>query len=109
MNGPDIQKLLNINAAAKFSQKDYTGPTLAELNQDLPIMKKMAPSSGSRISLNKNVFDVFHSIASPPNFLWQDINSMMGFNVDAEAVFEVSTAKPLGPIQARPFQKNTSL
>jgi len=99
MNGPDIQKLLNINAAAKFSQKDYTGPTLGELNQDLPIMKKMAPSSGSRISLNKNVFDAFHSIASPPNFLWQDINSMMGFNVDAEAVFEVSTAKPLGPIQ----------
>lgn len=103
MNGPDIQKLLNINAAAKFSQKDYTGPTLGELNQDLPIMKKMAPSSGSHISLNKNVFDAFHSIASPPNFLWQDINSMMGFNVDAEAVFEASTAKPLGPIQARPF------
>ena len=62
-------------------------------------MKRIAPSSRSRSILSKNVFEAFHSLASPPNYLWQDINTMMGFNVDAEAVFEAKTLKPLGPIQ----------
>ena len=54
------------------------------------------------------MLDTFHSLASPPDNLLQDINTTMGFSVDAEAVFETSTQKPLGPIQARPF-KTTSL
>ena len=45
----DIQKVLNINAAAKHIQKDYKGPTLGDLHQDVPILKKKSPSSGKAL------------------------------------------------------------
>ena len=98
VNSSDIQTLLNINAAAKYNHEGYNGPTL-ELDHSTPLLKAIPPYSASRLSVKKNVFDAFHSLASPPNFLWQDINTTMGFKIDAEAVFEASTAKPFGPIQ----------
>ena len=90
--------MLNILVSFSFI---FKGSTLGDLNPNSPIMKRIQPSSRSRTSLCKNVFDAFHSLASPPNCLWQDINTMMGFNLDGEAVFEVSTLKPLGPIQVK--------
>ncbi len=59
----------------------------------------MRPSQKvDRTQLLANIFDAFHSLASPPSFLIKDINTGMGFILDAEAVFESATAKPHGSI-----------
>lgn len=63
------------------------------------LVAKFTPSqSASRINLSTTVFDAFHALASPPYFLLKNVNTRMGFMLDAEAVFEVETAKPLGSV-----------
>ena len=98
MSTANLQTLLNINAAAKNLQKDYKG-SLISLDRGSVLFQRKPMVSGNQVNLTKVVMDTFHSLASPPNFLWADINTLMGFLVDAEAVFEVSTSKPVGPIQ----------
>ena len=90
-----VQKILHINAVAKHLQKDYQGSLLsASTEKKWGSLKN--PLSPSRSALTASIFEAFHSLASPPNFLLKDINTQMGFQLEAEAVFEVETAQPLG-------------
>ena len=98
MVSPSMMTLLNINAAAKYLPLGYNGPTL-DLASKPDLLERKIATSSSKLSLNKVIFEAFHSLASPPNFLWQDINTTMGFAIDAETVFDAKTAKPLGPIK----------
>ena len=91
--------MLYINAVAKHLYKDYQGSLLSDATLKKWTSNKNLQTSPARASLTASIFEAFHSLASPPNFLLKDINTQMGFQLDAEAVFEVDTAKPLGPIQ----------
>ena len=98
------QKVLLINAIAKHLAKDYKGSLLSESTEkkwSTMLAKKPVPLS--RTNLVASIFEAFHSLASPPNFILKDVNTKMGFRLDAEAVFTIDQqsgfAKPLGPIQ----------
>jgi hypothetical protein len=93
-----LLKLLNVNAAAEYLHTDYKGPIL-DLRQETILMNVHATKSVDRMKLSANIFDTIHALASPPNFLQKEINTWMGFHIDAEAVFEVNTTKPVGSIQ----------
>ena len=96
------QKVLLINAIAKHLAKDYKGSLLSESTEKKWAMAKK-PVPLSRTNLVASIFEAFHSLASPPNFILKDVNTKMGFRLDAEAVFTIDQqsgfAKPLGPIQ----------
>ena len=98
------QKVLLINAIAKHLAKDYKGSLLSESTEkkwSTMLAKKPVPLS--RTNLVASIFEAFHPLASPPNFILKDVNTKMGFRLDAEAVFTIDQqsgfAKPLGPIQ----------
>ena len=97
------QKVLLINAIAKHLAKDYKGSLLSESTEKKWSMAAKKPVPLSRTNLVASIFEAFHSLASPPNFILKDVNTKMGFRLDAEAVFTIdeqsSFAKPLGPIQ----------
>ena len=56
----------------------------------------MAKSSQVKIILN-----ALHALASPPNFLWENVETLMGFKITAEAVFDLEKVQPIGPIQEK--------
>ena len=87
------QKLLYINAVAKYLNTNYQGP-LIELKDFALDEPSMAKSSQVKIILN-----ALHALASPPNFLWENVETLMGFKITAEAVFDLEKVQPIGPIQ----------
>ena len=100
MNNTSIQTLLNINAAAIHVEKSYQGPTIP-LERIHSVLANKPLISAEKSAFSKRVTEAFHSLASPPNFLWENIYTSMGFLVDAEAVFVRDTSgnyQPIGPI-----------
>ena len=95
-NSGSVVQLLNLRAVADNLMRK--GRNRGDLELEDEIFKKRLVDSPARISLAKEVLGAFHSLAAPPNFIWQDINTLMGFHIDAEVVFDAK-AKPLGPIK----------
>merc|ERR1712241_782469 len=97
------QKVLLINAIAKHLAKGYKESLLSDSTEKKWSMAAKKPDPLSRTNLVASIFEAFHSLASPPNFILKDVNTKMGFRLDAEAVFTIDQqsgfAKPLGPIQ----------
>merc|ERR1719323_316467 len=62
-----MQKLLCINAVAKFLMPNYNGPTI-ELKDFAWDEPKVVKSSQAKIILGG-----LHALASPPNFLWENV------------------------------------
>ena len=87
------QKLLYINAVAKYLNTNYQGPTI-ELKDYALDEPSVAKSSQTKMILN-----ALHALASPPNFLWENVETLMGFKITAEAVFDLEKVQPIGPIQ----------
>ena len=96
-NIANIQKLLCINAVAKYlCENNYSGPTieLKDLNFRAENQKSTVQSSQA-----KNILDAFHNLASPPNFLWENVETLMGFKITSEAVFDLEKLQAIGPIK----------
>ena len=92
-NTSSIQKLLCINAVAKYLCEKYDGPTI-EL-KDFTLDHKSTVQS----SQAKNILNAFHNLASPPNFLWENVETLMGFKITSEAVFDLEKLQAIGPIK----------
>ena len=92
-NMASIQKLLCINAVAKYLCEKYEGPTIELKNFTLD--QKSAVQS----SQAKNILNAFHNLASPPNFLWENVETLIGFKITSEAVFDLQKLQPIGPIK----------
>ena len=72
---------------------NYNGPTI-ELKDYAWDEPKVVKSSQAKIILGG-----LHALASPPNFLWENVETLMGFKITAEAVFDLEKVQPLGPIK----------
>ena len=81
-----ILKLLNVNAAA-CSDPSYKGPSISVL--DDPLLKDVKPLMSEDKSLFiKKAMEDFSKFASPNKYLIPNINTLMGFQVEGEAVFD---------------------
>jgi len=81
-----ILKLLNINAAASLDST-YKGPTIDVAND--PLLKDVKSArSASKSSFVSKAMEDFSKFACPPTFLVPNINTLMGFEIEGEAVFD---------------------
>ena len=79
-------KLLNINAAASLDST-YKGPTI-EIMED-PLLKDVKSATlRDKSSFIIKAMDDFSKFACPPTFLVPNINTLMGFQIEGEAVFD---------------------
>lgn len=86
-------KLLNINAAARLLIQDYTGSTLSV--QDDALMKDIKVSPGlAKVQYNKSVLEAFSTLFPPPRLSSLEVNTLMGFVAEAEAVLDAD-GRPL--------------
>jgi len=81
-----ILKLLNVNAAAN-NDASYKGPRI-DVSDD-PLLKdvRTTPSKDKLQFIEKAMAD-FSNFASPPTNLVPNINTLMGFQIEGEAVFD---------------------
>ena len=81
-----ILKLLNINAAASLDPT-YKGATI-DVTDD-PLLKdvKSLPTKDKTSFVNMAMED-FSKFACPPTFLISNVNTLMGFQIEGEAVFD---------------------
>lgn len=81
-----ILKLLNVNAAASLDPA-YKGPTI-DIMED-PLLKDVkSATSRDKSSFIIKAMDDFSKFACPPTFLVPNINTLMGFQIEGEAVFD---------------------
>ena len=81
-----ILKLLNVNAAAS-QDSTYKGPII-EIIED-PLLKDVKSATlRDKSSLITKAMEDFSKFACPPTFLVPNINTLMGFQIEGEAVFD---------------------
>lgn len=86
-------KVLNINAAAKLLIQDYTGSTLSV--EDDALMKNIKVYPGvAKVQYNKSVLEAFSTLFPPPRLSNLEVNTLMGFVAEAEAVLDAD-GRPL--------------
>ena len=87
-----ILKLLNVNAAARCDPS-YKGASISI--SDDPLLKDVKPlmSEDKTVFIEKAMED-FSRLASPTKYLLPNINTLMGFQVEGEAVFD-KNGKPI--------------
>ena len=81
-----LLKLLNVNAAAKLDAS-YKGPRINVA--DDPLLKDV--KSAQHVDKSKFIekaMDDFSKFASPPTYLIPNINTLMGFQIEGEVVFD---------------------
>ena len=81
-----ILKLLNVNAVASL-ESTYKGPTIDIVDDPLLRDVKSAPTK-DKATFIAMAMDDFSKFACPPNFLVPNINTLMGFQIEGEAVFD---------------------
>ena len=87
-----ILRLLNVNAVASL-KTDYPGPTIAVSDDPLLRDVKVAPRK-DKTTFTKKAMEDFSKLACPPTFLLPDVNTLMGFEIEGEVVFD-QNVKPL--------------
>lgn len=89
-----ILKLLNVNAVAQLLfQNTYSGPTI--LVGDDPLLRDVKQATKlDKSKLVSSILESFAPLASPPTFLVTEVNTLMGFQIDGEAIFDANL-KPL--------------
>ena len=81
-----ILKLLNVNAAAK-NDASYKGPRI-DVSDD-PLLKDVRTiPSKDKLQFIEKAMEDFSKFASPPTNLVPNINTLMGFQIEGEAVFD---------------------
>jgi len=88
-----LLKLLNVNAVARFVDKSYSG-SIINVAEDSLLRNIKLPERSDRTKLSTTVLSSIESLASPPDFLCKDVNTLMGFQLDGEAIFD-SNLKPI--------------
>lgn len=89
----NTMKVLNINAAAKLLIQDYTGSTLSV--EDDALMKNIKVYPGvAKVQYNKSVLEAFSTLFPPPRLSSLEVNTLMGFVAEAEAVLDAD-GRPL--------------
>ena len=77
---------MNVNAAASLDST-YNGPKI-DIMED-PLLKDVkAATPRDKSSLITRAMDDFSKFACPPTFLVPDVNTLMGFQIEGEAVFD---------------------
>ena len=87
-----ILKLLNINAFASL-HPNYAGPSINVMEDPLLRDVRCAQRKDKEIFVQR-AMDDFSKLACPPSFLLPNVNTMMGFEIEGEVVFD-KNAKPL--------------
>ena len=81
-----LLKLLNVNAAAKMDAS-YKGPRINVA--DDPLLKDVKSAQhADKSKFIEQAMDDFSKFASPPTYLIPNINTLMGFQIEGEVVFD---------------------
>ena len=87
-------KLLNINAAAKHLLDNYSGPSLTISSGDSLIRDVKVSPGLAKVQFNQSVLEAFSTLCPPPRLSSININTMLGFTLEAECVLD-SSGRPL--------------
>ena len=81
-----ILRLLNVNATASIDPT-YKGPTINVT--DDPLLKDVKSAlSKDKLAFVERAMEDFSKFAAPPRCLVPNINTLMGFQIQGEAVFD---------------------
>lgn len=92
-------KLLNINAAAKTLSSEYAGPCIPD---DSDLLKVEPPRSKDKDALVNSMLDSLKSLVQSENYIRSNVNTGMGFYIDAECVID----KKCNPVSFDKYEKS---